>query len=410
MKTRKLGIRKKIILYVFLIYILICILIDIFYVVIKNYVVEQYANASMGTTLVAASEIDGDLFENIKSEKDEYYDIAYDILSKYKVNSKIKYIYTIKLVDDELRFVIDTDDEEPAEFDEAYDDNEYMIKAIKTGKAVAEKEITSDEWGESISVYAPIKNSNDETVGIVGCDCEFTTLSNKLKRLESVLYSVMIGFMAVCIFVSFFMSRGISKNLTELYYKLKNLNTGRKKGDKRLVVTSGDEIELVANEFNRFIGQFEKLVDNVSGVSVEINKNATGINDMIEDSNYILEKMSVKLDKIKTRMQEASASTESMAQKLKESTDTIKSINEEAMLSKENAINYRNSANISKDEIKEASEKTIETINAFKSKLELNVKRCSEIENIDMITEGILKLADTTGILAQNTHIEAARI
>ena len=119
--------------------------------------------------------------------------------------------------------------------------------------------------------------------------------------------------------------------------------------------------------------------------------------------------MAGDIQRINEGMSDTSEKTSLIAGKLSESVSMVIDINNEASKSSKKSQRLRDGAEKSKNEIQEARIKTIETINEFKRKLEDNKERCKEIEKIDLITGDILKVANTTRILAQNTHIEANR-
>lgn len=92
-----------------------------------------------------------------------------EYLSKYKQSGMIAYIYSMKMEDEVLQFVVDTDEEDPADFGEEYELLEDMVFAFR-GEVCCDSEVTSDEWGDYYSAYAPIFDDAGNVKGIVGCD------------------------------------------------------------------------------------------------------------------------------------------------------------------------------------------------------------------------------------------------
>lgn len=147
-------------------------------------VYNQAKNEAMRLARIAAGDIDGDEFEAIDSEESPGFSDVYDKLSNYKSNKSLQFIYSMKkLAGEELVFVVDTDEEDPAEFLEPYEWLPSMAPAFE-GEVCADYEITSDEWGTYLSGYAPIFDSQKIVKGIVGCDISLDTINERLLSLK----------------------------------------------------------------------------------------------------------------------------------------------------------------------------------------------------------------------------------
>ena len=116
MKTRKLSIRMKLMLSISAMSIVCCVLIgSIIYSKVSTMLVDQKKSDAMAIAQIAAGELDGEKFAAIETTEDAYFQETYDLLSKYKDGSTIEYIYSMKLDGDCPVFVVDTDEEEPAD-------------------------------------------------------------------------------------------------------------------------------------------------------------------------------------------------------------------------------------------------------------------------------------------------------
>lgn len=187
------------------------------YAQISEIIIAQNTQDAMGIAQTAAREIDGDLFEQISAEGDEAYQQVYHILSNHRSNELIQYIYTMKKVNGEVVFVVDTDLDNPAGFLEKYPylDADFPVF---NGEVCCDLEKTSDQWGEYFSAYAPITNSQGEVVGMVGCDIAISNINRILKQLRNLILVLISVFAGVAILSSILVSRLlISKDpLTEL--------------------------------------------------------------------------------------------------------------------------------------------------------------------------------------------------
>ncbi len=187
------------------------------YAQISEIIIAQNTQDAMGIAQTAAREIDGDLFEQISAEGDEAYQQVYHILSNHRSNELIQYIYTMKKVNGEVVFVVDTDLDNPVGFLEKYPYLDTNL-SVFNGEVCCVLEQTSDQWGEYFSAYAPITNSQGEVVGLVGCDIAVTNINRILSRLRNLILILISVFAGVAILLSVLVSRVlISKDpLTEL--------------------------------------------------------------------------------------------------------------------------------------------------------------------------------------------------
>ncbi len=76
---------------------------------------------------------------------------------------------------DTLEFIVDADTEEGAAIGEAYEIYDEIAEAFD-GNVTVDSEMTSDEWGDFYSAFAPVYNSAGDIVGIVGVDCSVTEI------------------------------------------------------------------------------------------------------------------------------------------------------------------------------------------------------------------------------------------
>lgn len=373
MKTRKFSIRTKLLVSVSAIGVICCLLLGtITYRIVSNMMVEQSKSDAMALAKVAAAEIDGEQYAAIQSAEDKSFTEVYEQLSKYKESGMIEYIYSMKLQDGQVQFVVDTDEEEPADFGEEYEMLEDMQTAFD-GKVSCDKEITSDEWGSYFSAYAPITKGKNEVVGIVGCDISIDSINDQLAGLRNIIILITAGCVLLCVLLAFFISFRIGKNLRRLHGKVAELNSGTGDLTQKLDIRSGDELEAIATEFNRFIEQIQGLVMNVASAAEIVEGSSVDVNSLAGSSNEQLNRIAKELENLSAKMEETSAGTSMLSENLNTVSGEVSSLYQEAAASSEGA------------------------------------KQCEAIDQIDRITGEILKVASTTNILALNAHTEAAR-
>jgi methyl-accepting chemotaxis protein len=132
----------------------------------------------------AAEIIDGDAFEALAKSPDEnapYYTKTQAELLALKNTTKCFYLYTMVRVEGTIfRYIIDGSST-PDDLDhfsplgEEEDIKKYskpVLKAMETREIQTSSIDYNQEWGWTISTYAPILNSSGDVVGVIGCDFE----------------------------------------------------------------------------------------------------------------------------------------------------------------------------------------------------------------------------------------------
>ena len=409
MKTRKLSIRMKLMLSISAMSIVCCALLGgIIYSKVSTMLVDQKKSDAMAMAQIAAGELDGDRFDAIETEQDAYFQETYDLLSKYKDGGTIEYIYTMKLDGDCPVFVVDTDEEEPADLFEEYEMLSDMEPAF-AGDVCSDKEITSDEWGSYFSSYAPIFNSAGEVSGIVGCDITIESIDKDMSVLRFMIIAIVAGCCLLCVLIAFFISGSIGNNLTRLYKKVSELNSGNGDLTKQVQISSGDELEKIAQEFNTFIDKIRGLVSEVAGSSESVHGSSHNVNMLAKESNAQLSQITEALETISAHMQETSANTEMITEHLTETATQVSALCEKAAATSSEALEISNEAAGVKERTSEVEEKSRKIVDKLQEELKVATEKCKEIEQIDVITKQILKVASTTNILALNAHIEASK-
>jgi signal transduction histidine kinase len=161
----------------------------------------------------AAVITDGDLHQTIKDPQQKNGSAYLKVQEPYRqilsVNPLIAYIYTAVIKDDGVYLIIDTQQiilssdesknphKETADIMEKYEDiSPAMEQALKQQKAKAENNVYQDEWGVFISAYAPIYNSKQEYLGIVGVDMDASDFNNRIESIR-IPYYLGMGFVFI---------------------------------------------------------------------------------------------------------------------------------------------------------------------------------------------------------------------
>ncbi|MBR1389840.1 MAG: methyl-accepting chemotaxis protein [Lachnospiraceae bacterium] len=404
-----MSIRRKLQIAISLMCIVCCCLVGIAaYIQVENMVIRQTKEDAMGLASVAAGEIDGAAYAAMEDSSDEYFQEVYDILAKYKGSGILDYIYSMRMDGDQLVFVVDTDDDEPAELGDAYELIDDMLPVFD-GEVCCDSEISSDEWGSYFSAYAPIVDQDGNVTGLVGCDVSIDSFHAQMRSLQIIFVVILVVVILLSVLLSLWLSNNIGKNLASLYRKVKDLNSGDGNLTQQLEIRSGDELEAIAEEFNVFIRQIRALVAQVASTSGVVEGNSQNVNSSVAVCNQELSEITDLLEGLSARMEETSASTETISSELSNASDTVDGLNDEALQASRKARLISKKALKTKKDTERVELEAENMVMDIRQRLERAMEECKAIEQIDRITEEILEVAGTTEILSLNASIEAAR-
>lgn len=179
----------------------------------------QIQERMLDVTNSAASMIDGDKYEKVTATNgdSEEYKHVYTVLSTFKSNSTLEYVYALRqLKDGTFIFTIDPALVNAAIFGEEAVATDALLKASKGVPAVCD-EPYSDDYGTFYSAYSPIRNSAGDIVGFVVADCDAEWYNSQMNRIGLTILS--------CIFISLLIGGGIVFIFTErLRKRFKELN------------------------------------------------------------------------------------------------------------------------------------------------------------------------------------------
>jgi adenylate cyclase len=225
----------------------------------------------MSTSRSAARLVDGEIIDGLNTPEQAgspaYKKVQKVLRAVVDSNPDFLYAYTMRLINGEVRFVVDSppsdddgdgtisDDELPADIGEPYDD---PAPSLLQGflQPSADEEPYEDEWGWSLSGYAPIFDRSGRSVGLLGIDMSITQVASKLKKIkEAGILSLALTTLLACI-LTFFFSRKVVKPVKSLQTAFRRVAAG----DYNVVLepASKDEIGDLVNRFNLLVGELKE--------------------------------------------------------------------------------------------------------------------------------------------------------
>lgn len=360
----------------------------------KNLMIEIQENAKNIASAAAAS-VDGAEFESIHAgdENSAAFANVHSALKKFFDSTTAKYVYSLRMNGTgESEFVVDTDPEAPGEIGQPYR-GDAVIQAAFAGKASVDSKPSKDTWGEFISAFAPIYKDGS-VVGIVGIDMEYTAIQRRITNLK-----IMIVLMCFAIYIFMFVglllfSKKLLKGFVILNDKISSLADGSGDLSREVVITSGDEFEVVAGSVNAFIANVRNLVSQVAESSKDNTETIRDINSRIVDLSANMEECSATSENVSSNLTSTTAEVEGLAREVGEVEEYTTSAYKKAEESAEFANGQQKKAAV--------------TIERMGREIGTALEDAGAVEKITKIAEQIQSIATQTRLLALNAQIEAS--
>lgn len=376
----------------------------------KANLLNQSKEHALSVATMAAATVDGDLLESIQAgdEDTDAYSTVQSQLRSFLQGDEIQYVYTMRYVGNDLQFVVDADLEAPAAIGESYEGYD-VIDAAFSGKASVDAEVTSDEWGRCYSGFAPIYNSANEIVGVVGVDCSVAAIDAENAATVRTVVLIEVISLLVSFVIAMTISTLLAKNVRAIDRKVEELAASEGDLTREIPVHAKDEVGSIANSMNKFLGSLRNMLLEIRGDG----------NKLMENSEIIDSSMKLSVDEVESM----SATMEQTAQSMTEMNEKVQNIKEEADASGELAMtilnetgdNSQHTAQIQENAKKfqndaiEAKTRMQRQVNDIGSGLEEKIKQSQKVERIGELTGKIVDIANQTNLLSLNASIEAAR-
>jgi methyl-accepting chemotaxis protein len=370
-----------------------------------------------------AAKIDAELYKQFllnPSENATYWELR-ESLNEARELTGAFYVYTVGVKDEKPVILIDGQpkgSEVASPIGEATSTTTYTdIKPVLGGKSTSKEIVEDKKYGDYLSAFAPIKNSNGEVVGVLGIDVDARKVGTITHEVNLIVLPVIIGFMvllvgAIIIFLTIYMNKslrpiGILMDASNQMAEGNFVNA--QEALQGIKVKGKDEIP-------QLLASFEKMAVNTSDMINDIKQSANQLLSTADKLGFEMDGIHESSGTIVQSIQQVASATDIQMESSMETTRAmdeiaigVHRIAEAASEVSESSVSVTVQAKEGYSEL----ESVIDKIELVKQSVEMSSetvlslgKKADEIKTIVSLITGI---SEQTNLLALNAAIEAAR-
>jgi methyl-accepting chemotaxis protein len=367
---------------------------------------------AMNITGSVVNTIDPDQFEQLVASQDmnnEYYSKLKDELNTIRKSTGLKFLYTMSKTEKGDYIYVADGTEAGAAGESVLGDVEEDMSSIMIdcfdGKETYEF-YESEEWGDLISGYVPIKNSSGKVVGMLGADFDASTMVEKLGDANNNIFvagvCVLIGSILLALLVSSLMIKSL-KNMQDKVRIIKSGDLTIQVGTK-----SQDEIGKLSRAFQLMVENMSTLIHNIRDNSENVLKEVESLNNSIDATNKSTEEITKIVGEIASgaaaqvdNIDEVEDSMKRVFAEVGNITDNIESVNMDSDHCMKDMQDAALKLDSTVDQINLVNNTVDSTANVMK-KLE------EKFKEVLAFSEIVTSISKQTNLLALNASIEAA--
>ena len=412
-KTRKLGIRSKILLPVIIVSLIVTGAMGIMmYMIGEAAYVKVGVEKSHLAASIAASMIDGESIAECKGDCSgtSIYQTELASLREIKETCGILYMYTIYEENGNLYYGVDTDESEgQCQPGDTYDDDPLPVQTALKGQDYVREYVVSNEYGNLISSYVPITDGAGNVVAVLGCDYDGTEVLRLVGTIQTL--SVVCTVIALCIFavVVVIFVNAIIKNVVLINRKIYDLVNNEGDLTQKLDIHSGDELELIGDNVNNLLEYIRTIMISIAGNSTNLQDASQEVFNNLKNAEMNITDVSATMEEMSAGMEETAASICQITDAINDVYDAIDEINGRADASATKAYTAMEKANDVYTVSIQSQERAKAMSAQLSSVVEEKIEKSKAVNEIETLTNSILSIASQTNLLALNASIEAAR-
>lgn len=398
-KVRRLSIRWKIMIPATILIIIMCTVIGVnSYSRIKTGMIQLGIEEAQMAASIAVFAVDGDSLSQVKAgyESTEDYQKNLTALRNIKELCGIAYLYTLHTDDNAgLYYGIDTDDSSGQNQPGAPFDGEYSeFSDVFAGQTYVQDYIDETADGSLISAYLPIKDSSGKVVAVLGCDYDASYVVSRINGARNSILQISAICLVLALVILTLIVNRIMKSLHKVDHKIYDLVHNEGDLTQKLDISSGDELELIAENVNTLLEYIRGIMLNISANSTQLGKSTGTIAESLISAKDNISDISATMEEMSAAMEETSASLYQVDESVVHIMNITGDIAAKASSERESAAEIMDkvqgiyeSAEADRTDAAQQAAKMSESMNE-------RIERSKAVEQINALTAEIINITD----------------
>lgn len=412
-KTRRLGITVKILLAV-----AVCMQLLVSVIGTESYMRFRKEMVHMGVeeaglaARMAVQQINGDILKNLNpgDEDTEEYQQVLKQLRDLKIKCNMKYLFTLTTDGQKVYYGVDSDEGATQcaigkEFETSYED----LKSVFEGKEYVQDFIESVGYGDCISAYVPILDSENKVVAILGSDYDASDIIKRTNASRTSAITMGLIGLVLGLVVLWLVLRQVMKGIRTVNQKLYELVHNEGDLTQTIDIRTGDEMELMAGNVNELLHYIREIMQNISKNSLTLNDSTKVVLGDLTSAGESIADVSATMEEMSAAMEETTASLEQINETVTGIYKRINIISEEAATGNISTKDIKEKAQKIHKKAEEEQQKATMFAQEIEDAVNEKIEKSKSVEEINLLTENILEITEQTSLLALNASIEAAR-
>ncbi|MBQ7944541.1 MAG: methyl-accepting chemotaxis protein, partial [Lachnospiraceae bacterium] len=178
---------------------------------------------------------------------------------------------------------------------------------------------------------------------------------------------------------------------------------------KQVIVKSGDELEMIANNINALLEHIRGVMMNVSDNSDILRASSKKVAKYLSDTSVRVTDVSATMQEMSAAMQETSASITNINEAVEHIHGYITDIADKAVAGSESSDEIMRKANEIYGEAVNTRNEAAKRTDQLRESIHQKVQESKAVKQINILTDNIIGITSQTNLLALNASIEAAR-
>lgn len=413
-RVRRLSIRWKILIPASISVLFMCVVMGLnAYFRIETGMIQLGVEQAQMAASIANFVVDGDLLTDVGEgfENTAEYESILVALRQIQEICGIAYLYTIHTNNNvNLFYGIDTDHSENQMFPgDAFDGSFDEFADVFAGQEYVQDYIDMTDDGDLISAYLPIYDSAGNVVAILGCDYDASYVVDRITAARNSILQIGGFCLVLALFILNLIVSGIMRSLRKVDSKIYDLVNNEGDLTQKLDITSGDELELIAENVNVLLEYIRGIMLNISDNSTQLGISTGAVVQSIGNAKDSISDVSATMEEMSAAMEETSASLFQVSDSVTSITKTIENIALKASQESDSSVDIMKKVREIYTKAESDRAEAAKLAAEMSKNVNEKIQRSKAVEQIDSLTNEIINISDQTSLLSLNANIEAAR-